>query len=73
MLFRSGLGGYPLEDAATITVRTVRSELHAHPGMERVIFALRGAAAYAAFEHAVHEAEPVAANPTTGPGGHGPA
>ena len=45
----TGVGGFPLEDAARITVDTVRDELERSPNIEHVIFALRGAAAYEAF------------------------
>ena len=45
----TGVGGFPLEDAARITVDTVRDELERSPDIEHVIFALRGAAAYEAF------------------------
>lgn len=45
----TGVGGFPLEAGARITVETVRDELERSPGIEHVIFALRGAAAYEAF------------------------
>ena len=45
----TGVGGFPLDEAARITVATVRDELDRSPGIEHVIFALRGAAAYQAF------------------------
>ena len=45
----TGVGGFPLEDAAGIMVSTVRDELTISPNIEHVIFALRGAAAYHAF------------------------
>jgi O-acetyl-ADP-ribose deacetylase len=45
----TGVGGFPLEDAARIMVSTVRDELANSPAIEHVIFALRGAAAYHAF------------------------
>ena len=45
----TGVGGFPLEEAARITVDTVRDELQRSPDIEHVIFALRGAAAYEAF------------------------
>jgi O-acetyl-ADP-ribose deacetylase len=49
----TGVGGFPLEDAANVTVATVRDELR-HPGsVELVVFALRGATAYRAFEVAL--------------------
>lgn len=49
----TGVGGFPLEDGARITVSTVRDELERSPGIEHVIFALRGAAAYQAFSEAM--------------------
>jgi O-acetyl-ADP-ribose deacetylase (regulator of RNase III) len=52
----SGVGGFPLEDGARITVRTVREELPASPTIAHVVFALRGAEAYKAFSHAIQEA-----------------
>ena len=51
----TGVGGFPLEEAARITVRTVREELLTSPGIGHVVFALRGAAAYQAFADALHE------------------
>ena len=51
----TGVGGFPLEEAARITVRTVRDELERSPMIEHVVFALRGAAAYRAFEAALLE------------------
>jgi O-acetyl-ADP-ribose deacetylase (regulator of RNase III) len=60
----SGVGGFPLEEGARITVATVRAELAASPSIVQVIFALRGAAAYAAFAEALAGA-PVT---TVGPG-----
>jgi len=50
----TGVGGFPLADAARITVETVREELAASPGIAHVIFALRGTAAYQAFSAALH-------------------
>jgi O-acetyl-ADP-ribose deacetylase (regulator of RNase III) len=49
----TGVGGFPLDEAARITVRAVREELPASPTIEHVIFAMRGAAAYQAFETAL--------------------
>jgi O-acetyl-ADP-ribose deacetylase (regulator of RNase III) len=49
----TGVGGFPLDEAARITVETVREELPASPSIQHVIFALRGAAAYQAFEAAL--------------------
>jgi O-acetyl-ADP-ribose deacetylase (regulator of RNase III) len=53
----TGVGGFPLDEAARITVETVRDELERSPGIEHVIFALRGAAAYEAFGAAMAPAE----------------
>lgn len=58
----TGVGGFPLDEAARITVDTVRDELERTAGMERVIFALRGLAAYRAFERAL-AARPASAAP----------
>jgi O-acetyl-ADP-ribose deacetylase (regulator of RNase III) len=49
----TGVGGFPLDEAARVTVRAVREELPASPMIEHVIFAMRGAAAYQAFETAL--------------------
>jgi O-acetyl-ADP-ribose deacetylase (regulator of RNase III) len=49
----TGVGGFPLDEAARITVETVREELGASPSIQHVIFALRGSAAYHAFERAL--------------------
>ena len=57
----TGVGGFPLDEAARVTVHAVREELPASPMIEHVIFAMRGAAAYHAFEAALaaaDEAEP---------------
>lgn len=52
----SGVGGFPLEEGARITVQTVRDELASSRTIAHVVFALRGAAAYDAFSHALQEA-----------------
>ena len=49
----TGVGGFPLDEAARITVRTVRDEMPASPSIQHVTFALRGAAAYQAFQLAL--------------------
>jgi O-acetyl-ADP-ribose deacetylase len=51
----TGVGGFPLEEAARITVATVRDELERSPAIEHVTFALRGAAPYEAFGAALNE------------------
>ena len=50
----TGVGGFPLDEAARITVETVRDELTMSPGIAHVIFALRGAAVYEAFSLVLH-------------------
>jgi len=49
----TGVGGFPLDEAARITVDTVRDELRRSEAIESVIFALRGLAAFQAFERAL--------------------
>jgi O-acetyl-ADP-ribose deacetylase (regulator of RNase III) len=49
----TGVGGFPLDAAATTTVAIVREELVRSPSIERIVFALRGAAAYEAFQAAL--------------------
>ena len=56
----TGIGGFPLDEAARITVAAVRDELTEPSTVEHVVFALRGAAAYEAFAKALTETEPVA-------------
>jgi len=66
----TGVGGFPLDEAARITVETVRDELERSPGIEHVIFALRGAAAYEAFGAALAPAHRAsAAGQASAPGG----
>jgi O-acetyl-ADP-ribose deacetylase (regulator of RNase III) len=56
----TGVGGFPLDEAARVTVQAVREELIGSPMIEHVIFAMRGAAAYHAFESALaDDATPV--------------
>jgi O-acetyl-ADP-ribose deacetylase (regulator of RNase III) len=57
----TGVGGYPLDEGARITVETIRDELPRAPSIEFVVLALRGAAAYEAFSAAVHATEATAA------------
>ncbi|MEO8207428.1 MAG: macro domain-containing protein [Chloroflexota bacterium] len=67
----TGIGGYPLDEAAEVVVATLREEL-ANPGtLEQVVLALRGAAAYQAFQRAfeVTAAATSAASAEVGPGG----
>jgi O-acetyl-ADP-ribose deacetylase len=60
----TGVGGFPLDEAARITVDTVREELDASPSIDHVIFALRGAAAYHAFAAALQPAPDTARMPS---------
>jgi O-acetyl-ADP-ribose deacetylase (regulator of RNase III) len=54
----TGVGGFPLDESARITVRTVRDEMTRSPNIEHVTFALRGAVAYEAFQVAISESAP---------------
>jgi len=58
----TGVGGFPLDEAARVTVDTVRDELERSPDIEHVIFALRGAAAYQAFGAVLATADQVSAS-----------
>ena len=51
--FGTGVGGFPIADAARIEVEEVRRHLEADSCLERVVFAVRGAAALSAFEEAL--------------------
>jgi O-acetyl-ADP-ribose deacetylase (regulator of RNase III) len=51
--FGTGVGGFPLEDAARIEVEAVRRHLTAGSQLERVVFALHGERARAAFAAAI--------------------
>ena len=53
----TGVGGFPLDEAARVTVRAVRAEMTRSPLIDHVTFAMRGAAAYHAFEAALAEAD----------------
>jgi O-acetyl-ADP-ribose deacetylase (regulator of RNase III) len=50
----TGVGGFPLEEAARIMVETVRDEMADSPSIAHVVFALRGATAYQAFSAVLH-------------------
>jgi O-acetyl-ADP-ribose deacetylase (regulator of RNase III) len=67
----TGVGGFPLDEAARVTVRAVRDELGRSPSIEHVIFAMRGAAAYQAFEAAMAEPSGAPGPIGTAHGGHG--
>jgi O-acetyl-ADP-ribose deacetylase (regulator of RNase III) len=49
----TGVGGFPLDEAARITVMAAHEELPLSPTVDHLIFALRGVAAYRAFEAAL--------------------
>jgi O-acetyl-ADP-ribose deacetylase len=51
--FGTGVGGFPLDAAAEIEIEEVRRHLEAGSRLERVVFAVRGDAARAAFERAL--------------------
>jgi O-acetyl-ADP-ribose deacetylase (regulator of RNase III) len=51
--FGTGVGGFPLAEAARIEVEEVRRHLDAGSGLERVVFAVHGAQAREAFEAAL--------------------
>jgi O-acetyl-ADP-ribose deacetylase len=51
--FGTGVGGFPLGEAAGIEVEEVRRHLDAGSGLERVVFAVHGDDAEAAFTAAI--------------------
>src|SRR5437588_1765849 len=51
--FGTGVGGFPVEEAARIEVEEVRRHLDAGSSLELVVFAVRGRAAREAFEGAL--------------------
>ncbi|HEY2436281.1 MAG TPA: macro domain-containing protein [Solirubrobacteraceae bacterium] len=54
--FGTGVGGFPLDEAAQIEVSEVRRHLEAGgSGLERIVFAVRGAEAREAFQRALGE------------------
>ena len=59
----TGVGGFPLDEAAQIAVDAIRDELATPSSIEHVIFALRGAAAYDAFARALSMGEPSPSRP----------
>jgi len=73
----TGIGGFPIDEAAQIAVDAVRDELGVPSSIEHVIFALRGAAPYEAFARALSAGEPAPSRPVlaerawrpVGPGG----
>jgi O-acetyl-ADP-ribose deacetylase (regulator of RNase III) len=53
--FGTGVGGFPLEEAASIEVEEVLRHLSEGSGLKRVVFAVRGSEARDAFERALSE------------------
>ena len=53
--FGTGVGGFPIDDAAEIEVDEVRRHLDSGSRLERIVFAVRGATAREAFERALSE------------------
>jgi O-acetyl-ADP-ribose deacetylase len=53
--FGTGVGGFPLDQAAEIEVEEVRRHVEAGSRLERIVFAVHGEAARAAFERALGE------------------
>ncbi len=51
--FGTGVGGFPPAEAAAIEIEEVRRHLDGNPGLERVVFAVRGADSVAAFRAAL--------------------
>ncbi|HTX31619.1 MAG TPA: macro domain-containing protein [Solirubrobacteraceae bacterium] len=51
--FGTGVGGFPVQEAARIEVAEVRRHLEGGSGLQRVVFAVRGDAAREAFEQAL--------------------
>jgi O-acetyl-ADP-ribose deacetylase (regulator of RNase III) len=54
--FGTGVGGFPLDEAARIEVEEVRRHVGAGSGLERVVFAVHGERARLAFQAAVDAA-----------------
>jgi O-acetyl-ADP-ribose deacetylase (regulator of RNase III) len=53
--FGTGVGGFPVDEAARIEVAEVRRHLDGGSGLERVVFAVRGETARQAFERALRD------------------
>ena len=51
--FGTGVGGFPLDEAARIEAEEVRRHLEAGSALERIVFAVRGEAARSAFARAL--------------------
>jgi O-acetyl-ADP-ribose deacetylase (regulator of RNase III) len=55
--FGTGVGGFPLDEAASIEVEEVRRHLDQGSGLDRVVFAVRGDEAEEAFRGAMSRAD----------------
>jgi O-acetyl-ADP-ribose deacetylase (regulator of RNase III) len=53
--FGTGVGGFPVDEAAAIEVAEVQRHVAGESGLERVVFAVRGDEARTAFERALAE------------------
>jgi O-acetyl-ADP-ribose deacetylase len=53
--FGTGVGGFPLDEAARIEVEEVRSHIEGGSGLERIVFAVHGEDAERAFRSAMSE------------------
>jgi len=51
--FGTGVGGFPIDEAARIEVEEVRRHLDAGSQLERIVFAVHGEQARAAFQAAI--------------------
>jgi O-acetyl-ADP-ribose deacetylase len=60
--FGTGVGGFPVDDAARIEVEEVRAHLDKGSELERIVFAIFGADAREAFERALAESSPSSAS-----------
>lgn len=56
--FGTGVGGFPVDEAATIEVEEVRRHVASGSRLERIVFAVRGDAAREAFERALTATAP---------------
>jgi O-acetyl-ADP-ribose deacetylase len=52
--FGTGVGGFPLEEAARIEIEEVRRHLESGGGLDRLVFAVRGEDAEAVFTRQLH-------------------
>ncbi len=62
----TGVGGFPLDEAADVVVRTLREELVDPASLVQVVLALRGSAAYQAFQRALAGPTLMAGRPESG-------